>query len=352
MRRAFGLSAAVLATLALGACAPLGPAALRANRPLFNEAVQQTESQQLLLNIVRQRYSDPVMFLDVTSISSGTSRQFNTNLLAKILPAGRDEIQDTVGASFGESPIIFYAPNTGEKFVRQMLLPLDLRAVTVVLQAGWSVERVLLVAGESLNHVRNGAPGGADPNTFAKLADALRDLQRRGELAVGAEPGPKDSSGKEMVQSVVLTITAEASKSEPYRLVCAALAIACDGRPIRLKLAFGGASDGTSATLATRSLLSAMYYLAQGVDVPPSDVAAGVVTPTADSKTRSDLFHVRTSAREPAAAAVKVFYRETWFYIADDDADTKTTFALVSLFVTLQAGDVSKVTPLVSLPGN
>ena len=79
---------ATLLALALGACAPFGPQALRAGRPAYNEAVQQTEAQQLLLNIVRQRYNDPVLFLDVTSISSGASRQLTTSFLGKFIPDG------------------------------------------------------------------------------------------------------------------------------------------------------------------------------------------------------------------------------------------------------------------------
>ena len=111
MRISVRLLAATMAT-ALSACAPLGPRSISVTRPLYNEAVQQTEAQQLLLNIVRQRYNDPVMFLDVTSISSGSNRTVNTSLLAKIVPSGKDEFTNGLGASYAESPIIFYAPNT------------------------------------------------------------------------------------------------------------------------------------------------------------------------------------------------------------------------------------------------
>ena len=64
------------------------------------------------------------------------------------------------------------------------------------------------------------------------------------------------------------------------------------------------------------------------------------------------LFHVRTSAEEPENASVKVYYRDAWFYIADNDADTKVTFALVSMLLTLQAGGTGGVTPMVTLPVN
>ena len=47
---------------------------------------------------------------------------------------------------------------------------------------------------------------------------------------------------------------------------------------------------------------------------------------------------------------MKVQYRDSWFYVADNDADSKVTFALLSMLITLQSGDTSKMTPLLSLP--
>lgn len=101
-----------------------------------------------------------------------------------------------------------------------------------------------------------------------------------------------------------------------------------------------------------------MYFLAQGVEVPASDAAAGFATspdfsgeglfgPPGSDDT---LFHVFSSPEEPENAAVKIFYRGKWFYIDDSDADSKITFALVSMLVMLQSGETSKVTPLITVP--
>ena len=59
----FALPLAGLATLALSGCTSIGARGLELSRTSFNTAIQQTDAEQLLLNIVRQRYSDPVMFL-------------------------------------------------------------------------------------------------------------------------------------------------------------------------------------------------------------------------------------------------------------------------------------------------
>src|SRR5215510_12088266 len=53
----------------MSGCA-FGTKALRSHRPEYNRAIQQTEKEELLLNIVRARYSEPMKFLQVTSIVS------------------------------------------------------------------------------------------------------------------------------------------------------------------------------------------------------------------------------------------------------------------------------------------
>jgi hypothetical protein len=318
-------------------------------------AVQQTEAEQLLLNIVRQRYNDPILFLDVTSISSGFSRQLNGNLLGSF-GSGSDSGAAALGGNIGENPYIFYAPNTGEKFVRQMLTPLDLRTFALILQAGWSIERVLLLLGESANQLYNrSVESEADQSDrqFLAVADSLRELQRNRQLIVGIGPG--DQTGE---SALLLIISPDAIDSAPYQLVCNAIGVACDGKPLRLLQGFGAPTDGNTLTLATRSIFSALYHLSRHVDAPPSDINAGYASPAediGDSSTGSaralrELFHVRSSETEPEHASVKVYYRDAWFYIADSDQDSKTTFALLSMLITLQAGEKTSVMPLISLP--
>ena len=65
-----GLSVMIAASLLLTGCVSIGPRGLELSRTEFNAAIQRTDGEQLLLNIVRQRYNDPVMFLEVASVSS------------------------------------------------------------------------------------------------------------------------------------------------------------------------------------------------------------------------------------------------------------------------------------------
>jgi hypothetical protein len=341
------------ATIFLSGCAQFGPNALSAGRPLYNIAVQETESQQLLLNIVRQRYRDPVLFLDVTSISSGFSRQAKAGLLGS---TGSSDVGGTLGASISESPFITYAPNMGETFVRQMMTPLDINTLALIVQAGWSIERTLLIVGESINQLRNN-PNDTNPQSgylkFHEAAASLRDLQRDGKLSLGAESAKEGAEPR-----LSLVIAPDAVDSEPYRKVCESIKVACDGRPLKLRQAIGASIDDETLVLATRSLFSSMFFLSQGVNVPDADAAAGFVSrsfivaggPFDKAGTGESLFQVHSSAEEPEHAAVRVFYRGSWFYIADNDADSKVTFALISMMMMLQSGNAAKITPLITIP--
>ena len=345
----------VLAATILGACAQMGPEVLKSGRAQYNVAVQQTEAEQLLLNIVRNRYNDPILFLDITSITSGFSRSVNAGLLGSFTSGSNTGVAN-LGGDIRENPNIFYVPNTGEKFVRQMLTPIDLRTIALLLQAGWSIERLMLLLGESANQLYNrpaGTQGDQPYNQFLSVADSLRDLQRNRQLVTGLEPGVTEDD-----LALVLMVTPDAVDSQAYRVVCDTLAVACDGEPLRLRQGFGAPTDDNTLALATRSLSSTLFHLSRHVDAPAQDIEAGFASPSGDFDDESsgatvalrELFHVRSSADEPENASVRVFYRDTWFYISDADQDSKTTFALLSLLITLKSGDTSGIMPLITIP--
>ncbi len=334
----YARAAAAVIALGLAGCAQLGPNYLAAGRPLYNEAVQQTDAQQLLLNIVRQRYNDPVLFLDVTNITSKAVYSVGGTARATIPFVGSNgSFAPDVAPRLEDSPSIFYTPNNGEKFVRQVLTPLDTRTLALVLQAGWSVERVLLLAGESVNGLRNGAS-----EEYRALISAMRDLQRTGDMVIGVDAATPPG--------IVLSFSPAARDMPAYQTVCKTLRGACGGEPLQLRPGLGVPANGAPSSLQTRSIYSALYFLADGVDVPSGD--AGAARARNPGGPPEDLFRIRSSSAEPPAAAVKVRYRDAWFYIADTDGDSKVTFALLSMLLTLQAGDSGKVAPLLTIPAS
>ncbi|MDP7639689.1 MAG: hypothetical protein QGG73_08230, partial [Candidatus Hydrogenedentes bacterium] len=64
------ISTAMIAVVALTGCNAVGPKALQSARVDYNEAIAQTWNQQLLLNLVRLKYRDTLIFLEVDSVNT------------------------------------------------------------------------------------------------------------------------------------------------------------------------------------------------------------------------------------------------------------------------------------------
>ena len=107
-----------------------------------------------------------------------------------------------------------------------------------------------------------------------------------------------------------------------------------------------------------RSLLGILYFLSSAVEPPPEDIATGRVTLTRDergqafdwSELSGRVLRIRSQAEPPDDAYVTIPYRGSWFYIADDDRSSKTTFSLLSFLFSLQSAAGKGKSPLLTLP--
>lgn len=99
-----------------------------------------------------------------------------------------------------------------------------------------------------------------------------------------------------------------------------------------------------AVALQSRSIYEMMYYLSQGVQVPTEHMRRGLVTITQDhagnvydwSGMLGDLFQVQVSRFKPRDAYLAVPYRGYWYYVADSDLETKSTFSLLQELFNLQ----------------
>ena len=107
-----------------------------------------------------------------------------------------------------------------------------------------------------------------------------------------------------------------------------------------------------------RSLLGIMFFLSQAVEVPPDHVAAGLVTVTKakdgrpfDWRLLTDrVLRVHSQKTEPSNAFVAVRDRGWWFWVAEDDPDSKATFALLDILYSLQQATGRGKMPVLTLP--
>ena len=165
MRR-FAATAALALTVALvGACASLGPKTVAIDRFDYSTAIADSWKQQTLLNIVKVRYMDLPVFVDVASVVAGYSLQTGVSVNG-VLSSSRAVQGDYLGAGgqaiYTDRPTITYVPLTGEKFLRGLITPIDPKSIFSMLQSGYAADFILGLTVESLNGVRNRSTSGGE----------------------------------------------------------------------------------------------------------------------------------------------------------------------------------------------
>lgn len=349
---------ALAAALALvAACATTGPRSLRSGRGSYNTAIQQTNSEQLLLNLVRLRYRDAPLFLEVTSISSSLSVEVGASVGGAISPGQGGTVSPAGAVNYTERPTITYAPLQGSRFGTLFLTPVELGHLRLLYHSGWAIDRIFKVFVQRLGPLPN-APRASGPTPdaapvfedFFAAAALLRSLWSDGLLDLRQTQA---AFGGALVLKIEETPAAAARIEQLSRL----LGLPAPRATIVLTDAPGSPESGV-VQLVPRSLLAGLYYVSQGVDVPPEDYTVGRVPTTRDAagaafdwkRVTGQLMHIHHTAREPADAYVSVPYRGRWFYIADNDLDSKSTFSFLSQVLEMQSGELKGTGPILTLP--
>lgn len=357
MRRAFLVPAALAALLLAGCAAQIGPRTIPRARFDYGEALARSWNEQLLLNLVRLRYRDTPQFLDVGSVVTHFTLAAGAGAEATV-DEGGDLAEAAVGANaaYAEEPTITYSPLQGNDFVARLLAPVSPANLVLLSQSGWSIERLLLCCVQKINGLRN-ATGAAGPTPdyappyeeFQRVAKLLRRLQIAG--LIEAETDPES-------QALMITLADDPGPlAEEAQQLRKLLGLPEGAVSFPVTSGLRKRKPGEIA-IAGRSLLSVLFFLSQAVEVPERHEKEGRVTVTlqADNETRFDwtlatggLMRVRTSPTPPADAAVRVRYRGHWFYIADTDLHSKTTFSLLTYLFSLKSGNQEFKEPVLTL---
>ena len=158
----------VFGIVALSACTSIGPQRLERDNTAYNDALGETWKRQMLLNMVKLRYGDAPVFLNVASLIN----QYSLEGQISVNSPGWDQPNNVgppiAGAAgrWADRPTITYAPVSGEHFTRSLLTPIQPMSLLSMVQSGWPVEFVFGVAVRSINGIANGTRAHSSSSTI------------------------------------------------------------------------------------------------------------------------------------------------------------------------------------------
>lgn len=375
----------LLGIIALSGCSGIGPVTMVPARFDYARAIGDSWKQQMLMNAVKMRYGDPPVFLDVASIisqfevsgnvnlggalfnqASGNHQSINssTNFADPVTGAlnlnamlGSPYISSThsIGGSgnYVDRPTITYSPLNGEKLTRTLMRPIPPTVVLSMVEAGYSIDLVMRFCVRSINGIRN-RYGGATmtymaDRDFYPLLNHLLQIQTARALTLRA------SKSKE-IEGVYMTFHKDVDPGTNDEINAVLSTLRLNPAVEEFRVAHGAvARTGDEIAILSRSMLEIISDLSSIIEVPLEHVRRNRVTPTAPddwlgSGTVPPLIRIRSSRLRPVSAYLAVPYENHWFYIDDEDIQSKKLFAFLMMIFSLNDTDDPRGFPIITIP--
>jgi hypothetical protein len=341
----------VLTALFLSSCTHYGPKTIQRDRMDYGLSIHESLKEQLLGNIVRLRYIEAPIFVDVSSVINQYALIGHVQAGAGINSSitGGNVANLGAGGQWEDRPTITYTPISGRKFSESLLTPIPPESLFALVQSGWPAELMFRLTVSAMNGVEDAIKGKqADPD-FRKLLDAWGRL--RNARAIGLRRAK--AGGEEKTRIIVYVHDDEASEQTRADLNFMITTLDLDRDTEEFTLAYGLVpEDPNEIAVLTQSILDVMINLAWQIDVPQVHVDEGRTRATfVDTGIGGPLFKVHYSLEKPENAYAAMQTRGYWFYIDDRDMTTKRTFGVLQILLSLTDSGESARGPVVSIGG-
>jgi hypothetical protein len=382
---------AMLIGLMSVSCASMGPKNLVSSHTAYNDAVQLTVTREVLSNIVRSRYSDPMQFMTVSAINAQFS--VSTGASAGVGGIGAAGATGDLGGSIGysNSPTITYVPLSDAGYYKSVMSPF---AVEEAIGFGLQYRSARLDPSLQALSLRlsfgsiNGANdfvAGKYNDLYVRRVDAIVTLLDLGatyrqipEWDFDTTSIPKDKvKAEDMVDafqwgmSFIEEDNGESVRLAKYRLVLALILPKPDDPQVTEALKELGVMPGRSIyvfrpplhlvpdeedaygiRVTPRSMLDVLSLAARVVDVP--DEHANIVPaiePWPGGTGSASSVRI-LSSRERPDFPYRVQHRGYWFYVDDTDLQSKMFLEAMVAAYTSRVGSMEATgqAPQVVLP--
>jgi len=357
------LSLCISALFISGCQSSFGPSVLDNTHIAYNQAIVNTLNQQMLLNLVRLKYRDETHFLKIGSVTASLRFESAVGIGTQFdLGPGGNLIAPELGFAYSDSPTISYQPLQGEDFLKSILSAVSIDTMLVLSATGWNIERVFALCVEEINDTHN-APKASGPTPsiapkfkdFNRLLSLLQSLQNDRGLEIGLSHKNADS--------LLMRFSNKAEHQHTVKELMTLFGLPVTTRLVNISsiefLDLDKPRNNNQLTIYTRSISSILFYLSHNIQIPQQHIDAGLVTVTKyengntfdwSQTPTGKIFKVKSSEDYPEKAFLAIPYRNHWYYIADNDLQSKSTFMLLMQLFDYQAGRTKFEGPQLTLP--
>ncbi|QDU32043.1 hypothetical protein KS4_00710 [Poriferisphaera corsica] len=339
-------------------CRAYGPTTIGPDRFDYNESIAQSWNTQLLQNLVRMRYGGTPHFVEVNSILQ--QYQLEISSFGGFIANGDGvsglwEVPFQLEGMFREAPTITYSPLVGEEFTERLLKPIDPITLIYISQSGWPVDHLFEMCVDQVNGIKNRAITGTTKNQasesgldeFHELLIMLKAMQERGMLDIRVE--------QEGSTVVLFVPPAGMSDDEKDLAKRAKQLLGLSQTATKFTLVTSPVQrNGMELAVQTKSILTILMGLSRTVMASQEDIEKGYVVEemlmSMSEEVEDHLLAIYSTNSDPQEAFVKIWFRERYYYISDDDKESKRTFALLTYLFNLQSRDTGLMAPLLTLP--
>jgi len=335
----------------LSGCAPLGPTTVARDRFDYTSTIAESWKRQMLLNIVKIRYGDAPVFLEIASIIN--QYQTQTDISAAFgwsFPPAANDQRIGIAGSYIDRPTITYVPLTGEKLARNLMTPVSPETIMSMVEGGYPIDLVFRILVHSVNGIQNQFGGTArmrraDPE-FYPLLEKLRFNQASGAMALRV----KKAEGRD---SMIMVFRKRVDKEveETGKEVRRMLGLKENAG--EFKVVYGStASNDEEIALLTRSITEMLSDISSTVEVPAEHVAEQRVPETMEPEgegIKGPMIRILCSKEKPDDSFAAVLYRDHWFWIDDRDYRSKRLFSFLMFVMTLTETGAKEGAPIMTI---
>ncbi len=154
--RAWFASWGIACLCAAGLPGCLAPMTLEGDVLNYDKSSNNILSRQLLLNIARARYHDPIHFTGIANIAATYNFQMNAGMTPALTGESGGLLTPIFGIGAAENPTISIVPIEGAEFTKRLLTPFTADKVTLLLQQHYDIDLLLRLTVGELRMPRQG----------------------------------------------------------------------------------------------------------------------------------------------------------------------------------------------------